>query len=266
MIQGQDPKDRSSTFDSAHQRSSNESNASPQLDFQKLPKSLQKLEKFINNIEQSMHLIGTKSDTPEFRKTSRQNRDTAREICNVIGNFFRSNESQLKVDPSLRKLQKDFLKLVSRLDEILNESLRKEKAISVALSASIRSGSFSMESRSSVQALEQMGLQFQDLGDINERLERERLEGVRQLAEEIQGIHEIFSRVGEIVEKQGQQIDQIHENINQAHIDVEAGTEHLVKTNEYQRSIRKTQLICFGGIAVTITVVIIVLVLVVFKR
>lgn len=85
--------------------------------------------------------------------------------------------------------------------------------------------------------------------DINESIIKERNEGVRQIAEDIEHIHDITNMLSVMVDEQGDNIEVAVCNIENANVNVQEATESLSLAEEYSVSANIKKLILGGTVA-----------------
>lgn len=225
----------------------------------------------VNMLKRMVQSLGTSSDTQALRKQMFENERESNTISrDVMTKLRRLNELQNEGDAQTQhqrktqtdKLSRDFKAVLLRVDATNKAFKNKAKQAKVqvpdAFPGADDDGVDDETSLLELRATEQHEVQAQEYVD-NERLIRDREEGIQDIEKSVIEVNEIFKDLNSLVVAQGEMVDTIEANIVTAADRVEVGTEDLVRARSSQKkATRKTIFIAAVALLALIVLILII--------
>lgn len=225
----------------------------------------------VNMLKRMAQTLGTSSDTRTLRNQMLDNERESKKLSNdVMDKLRRLSELQKSGDPATQrsneiatnKLSRDFQAVLLKVEATNKDVHERTKHSKPRVPDTFEGGDDDDDEETGLLHLgenAQRQVQAEEVAD-NERLIREREEGIKHIEKSVVEVNEIFKDLNSLVVAQGEMVDSIEANIVTAADRVETGTEDLLSARRSQKKSQKKMIF----IAVVAVIVLIVLILIIY--
>eukprot|EP00753_Platysulcus_tardus_P002634 PLAT11710.1.p1 GENE.PLAT11710.1~~PLAT11710.1.p1 ORF type:complete len:294 (+),score=112.25 PLAT11710.1:71-883(+) len=221
--------------------------------------SIGALEGHVDKLKQFLEQLGTAEDTPATRRRLKQERLQAASVVKRTAKALLDAGDRVKEEP-LASQHKDFQKLMAEYAEVNEATIKREKELTRIMSEQVKSGDFGsrsveMGSVLSDAASSEVVITFEQFGEVDLDLVRERQEETAALAAEAAELHKLFKDVSALVSEQSEQLVVMEDNVTAASSAVKEGTKEVEESLRLQRKARNKKcalIVCLVVILIVI--------------
>lgn len=241
-----------------------------ETDFTKLSQtvanSVQKISNNVNQMQRMVNQLGTSQDNETLRQTLHQiqhytnqlARDTnksLKELAHIPGSTVASEQKQRRMQKE--RLTNEFSEALKNFQVIQRTAAQKEKESVIRARANSgfndgptgrqQSTLIDLQSPQSGQSgafplgpsHQQHQSQIQIEEEVDVSMLREREQAIRKIESDIVEVNQIFKDLATMVHDQGEVIDSIEANIESSSVQINEGTQQLIKASSYAQAARK---------------------------
>jgi len=230
---------------------------SSDVSFEHIASRISDIISLTTQLESNGKLIGSNRDSQQLRQSIKQQRVDASAAAKSLTEVFKSKSrtSQFTDADKVRyqKLFNQFTQAVQQLQKVLEFCDRQDRSIALATpSDPYRYGSpsgfgdnqpsQSPQQQTKFDSLAQLNVHLIDSDEHDRRLVAERNAEIKQVAQDLLILKELFTDVQQMVNEQGEELRIAEENVITADIEIQQGVDQLKQASSLKASARRKKI------------------------